>query len=156
MEPIKVLILDIDGVLNSERSSAALGGYPHSFEPAEFAKFDPVALALLRKLVDATGALVVLSTSWRVYFTCAEVERAFEVAVLDATPDLGAGSCRADEITAWLGEHPEVTRFAIVDDMPMDFEHASIQDRFVQTNPMHGLGLEEYRQLRHLLTDNPP
>ena len=153
---MKILFLDIDGVLNSERSSAALGGYPHDFSERELAKFDPVALALVRKLLDATGASVVLSTSWRSTFTCEQVEHGLGIPVVGATPDLGGDWCRADEIAHWLAAHPEVTRFAIVDDLPMDFEFASIQDRFVQTNPAWGLSLMDYRQLRHLLTDNPP
>lgn len=134
----------------------AFGGYPHDFGPVEFARFDPVALALLRRLLDTTGAVVVLSTSWRINFTLEEVEQGLGIPVVGATPDLGGDFSRADEITHWLAANPQVERFAIVDDLPMDFESASIQDRFVQTNPMYGLGLSEYRQLRHLLTDAAP
>lgn len=48
---MKILFLDIDGVLNSDRSNMAFSGYPHSFSDADMAKFDNVALGLLRRLV---------------------------------------------------------------------------------------------------------
>jgi hypothetical protein len=148
---MKILFLDIDGVLNSERTSLAFGGYPHDFSPHDLGKFDPVALALVRKLCDKTGAQVVLSTSWRICFTCDQVEGGLGIPVVGATPDLGSDYSRADEIAHWLAANPNVVEFAIVDDLPIDFAEPDHQARFVQTNPDNGLSLADYRCLLRLL-----
>ena len=148
---MKVLIFDIDGVVNSERSCAAFDGYPHDFSPRDMARFDHVALALVRKLCDVTGCSIVLSSTWRLTFTLHEIAGALDLPVIDATPDLGDACARADEINAWLRCHPEVTHYAIVDDLPLDFDDRKRQARFVQTNEAFGLSLADYRQLRRLL-----
>lgn len=147
---MKVLFLDIDGVLNSERSSLALGGYPHDFSEGDMAKFDHVAIALVRHLCRVTGCSVVLSSSWREYFTPHQVANALDLPVMDKTPDLGSYETRALEINAWLAEH-HVERYAIVDDVPVFDVLPPLQARFVQTDPRIGLSLDDYRQLRHLL-----
>lgn len=148
----RVLFFDIDGVVNSERSNAAFGGYPHDFSAAELAKFDPVALALIRKLCDACDAWVVLSSTWRLYHKAEQAAAALELPVIDVTPDHGSYDTRASEIAAWLAAHPEITQFAIVDDVPVFDSHPELQARFVQTDPMAGLSLNNYRSLRHLLS----
>lgn len=102
----KVLFLDIDGVVNcmntSQRHRGAIG-------------IDPYMACLVRRIVDATGCQVVLSSSWR-HFPDGrgEVERQV-CPIFDLTPTSASGF-RGDEIRAWLNGHPEVTRYAIVDD----------------------------------------
>lgn len=148
----RVLFLDIDGVINSERSRLAFGGYPHDFTPEEYAKFDPVALALIQRLCRVTECSVVLSTSWRTLFTLEQVARGLDLPVMGATPDLGSDFTRVHEIAFWLEQHPEVTSYAIVDDLFLDWsEHPELEARFVQTNPDFGLSLSDYRELRHHL-----
>jgi len=54
---LKIIFLDIDGVLNSlkyDRNRTVKQG-----------NIDETRLPLLKKLVDETGALIVLSSSWR-------------------------------------------------------------------------------------------
>jgi hypothetical protein len=148
--------LDIDGVINSTRTQLAFGGYPHDFSERDMARFDPVALALIRKLCDITGAVVVLTTTWRLTFTLHEVEKALDLPVIGATPDLGGDFCRADEVTMWLATAKGVTHYAIVDDLALDFEDPRHALRFVQTNPDNGLSLANYRHLWRLLENGPP
>jgi hypothetical protein len=153
---LKVLIFDIDGVVNSERSCAAFDGYPHDFSPRDMARFDHVALALVRRLCDSTDCSIVVSSTWRTTFTLHEIGCKLELPVMAATPDLGGEFSRADEIAAWLKAHPEVTHYAIVDDLPLYFEDIEHQARFVQTNEEFGLSLADYRQLRRLLLPGTP
>jgi len=148
---MKVLFFDIDGVVNSERSSLALNGYPHDFSEADLARFDHVAVALVRRLCRVTKSVIVLSSTWRMYFTPGQVSEALDLPVIDKTPDLGSYDTRALEVNAWLAEHPEVTAFAIVDDVPVFDASPELQARFVQTDPRIGISLDDYRQLRHLL-----
>lgn len=153
---MRVLFLDIDGVINSERSCAAFDGYPHDFSPRDMGRFDPVALALVRKLCDTTDCSIVVSSTWRTTFTLHEIGCKLELPVMAATPDLGGDYARADEIAMWLRSHPEVTHYAIVDDLALDFDDPEHQARFVQTNDEFGLSLANYRQLRRLLLQGVP
>lgn len=155
---LKILFLDFDGVLNSERTFQALGGYPDDFRPAERAKFDPVAIALIAKLCRETGAKIVVSSAWRNLHSVEECAQELGLPIIDQTPYLGAdvyasGVQRGDEIQAWLDQHPEVTHYAIVDDM-LDMLESQLH-RFVQTDPDNGLSHKDYMNLRNLLERAP-
>lgn len=152
---MKILFLDIDGVLNSERSCFAFDGYPHSFDPGDLPKFDLVALALVRKLCRVSECAVVLSSTWRLYPDLrAQAAEALDLPIIDATPDHGGYDGRSTEVTAWLAAHPEVTSYAIVDDLPVFDACPANQARFVQTDPAIGMTLATYRALR-LVLDTP-
>lgn len=152
---MKVLIFDIDGVINSERTCAAFDGYPHDFSAGDMARFDPVALALVRLLCAKTDCVIVLSSTWRLNFTIEEVAHYLDLPVMAATPDLGDTNSRTDEIALWLHRHPQIKDYAIVDDLPLDFDYRGMQARFVQTNAEFGLTLGNYRALLRILTEGP-
>lgn len=144
---MKVLFLDIDGVLNSGRTVFAFGDYPHGLSPESIAKFDPVALTLVRNLCRAAGASVVLSSSWRKLHPYSDVAAALDLPIIDSTPCLSTQ--RGPEIAQWLELHPEVTHWAIVDDdsdmLPEQLPH------FVQTNARDGLTLGNLERLCEIL-----
>ena len=148
---MRVLFLDIDGVLNSERSCAAFDGYPHDFTAKAMGMFDMVAVALIRKLCHKTDCSIVLSSTWRITSAPHEVANGLDLPVMDKTPVLNGP--RGIEIAAWLNEHPEVTKYAIVDDNSDMLPDQMC--RFVQTNFQTGLSLDDYRQLKHLLRKEP-
>ena len=56
---MKLLFLDIDGVLNSFRSDLVLSN-EHTVE-----NLDPIAVELVRKVVEITGCVICLSSEWR-------------------------------------------------------------------------------------------
>lgn len=148
---IKVLFLDIDGVLVTTRSSVALGGTPRTLSPDDLARFDPCAVALVRKLCDETGVQVVVTSDWRDHHDWADIGRALELPVVGATPataDIRA-SCRGEEIQAWLDAHPDVREWAILDDRGDMLEHQL--PRLVQTEFEDGVLWRHYRTLMHML-----
>lgn len=106
---VKVVFLDFDGVLNDR---------VHSID------FDPFFVDRLNEITDATGANIVLISSWR-YASDAipGLKKAGATApILGCTPDLlgrkGHYSwTRCTEIERWLEEHPEVTAYVILDDL---------------------------------------
>jgi len=146
---VKVLFLDIDGVLDSVRSAIAFGGYPTGLE--DIGAFDPIAIRLLQRLCDASGAQVVLSSAWRTFVDFRAVGAAFGLPVIDQTPLL-LGQ-RGDEIHAWLCEHPQVEQYAIVDDN--DDMLPGQMSRFVQTCGFDGLRWGDYVRLCELFGVDP-
>lgn len=141
---MKVLFCDIDGVLNSEKYYAENDRSALSF-------IDVSRLPLLKRIVDETGALIVLSSSWRkswdkdinkrdecgVYITKTFAEYGLDI--FDKTEYSGGIVERSDEIRNWLSDK-EVESFAILDDYP--FGWGNLEPFTVVTNPL-GRGLEE-------------
>jgi hypothetical protein len=102
---VKVLFLDIDGVVNNERTKENFQGVMG---------IDPTLAALVQRIVQNTGCEIVLSSSWRLYqHSLDEVERKI-CKFADITPILHAP--RGYEIKVWLMLHPEIEHYAILDD----------------------------------------
>lgn len=112
-----VLFLDADGVLNCrttmQRHRGCIG-------------IDPYMAFLVGKILMDSGADMVISSSWRHSEDgIAEIERQVAKSV-GITPSIHATGeyvysraelCeRGQEIKAWLTEHPEYERYAILDD----------------------------------------
>lgn len=143
---MKVLFLDFDGVLVTARAqwSAKGGG-------GRFTEFDPVAIQFLNRLTELVDMKVVVSSVWRYGRTPAELQEllsqaGFEGTVIDKTPrigrDINGEGVRGDEIKHWLGQHPEVTKYCIIDD---DSDMLPEQLRnFVKTDSMWGMSLENF------------
>ena len=143
---MKVIFLDIDGVLNSERYRNEWGGDPPS-------NVDDTRLPLLLRIVEETGAVIVLSTSWRRHWNSDPALRApgwkavgdsfdrFGIEFYDRTPDY-EGNNRDCEIRNWLAAHKdEVESFVILDDY--GFGWGDLADRLVKTSEQLGRGLME-------------
>lgn len=144
---MKVIFLDIDGVLNSRI-------YDRKRDWNAQTDVDETRLPLLKKIVQETGAKIVLSSTWRehwdkdcgkcdadgVYINASLFKHGLEI--FDKTPDLGRGADRPEEIRTWLNSAREpVESFVILDDCRYDW--GGLSDGFVKTNPHLGLGLEE-------------
>lgn len=145
---MKVLFLDIDGVLNHENHYKWL---METDEPTPlqrvypYSEFNPESCKILNRIIDETECKIVLSSSWRLdgihrmnmlfkHFGLPQIH--------DITPSLCErfGSlCRGKEIDKWLSEHPEVIKYVIVDD-DSDMEEHQLP-YFVKTNP-YGSGLD--------------
>lgn len=144
---MKILFLDIDGVLNSRE-------YDRKRNWNEQTDIDETRLPLVKEIIDKTGAKIVLVSTWRSHWNSDEslcdedgmyINRLFSkhgLTIYDKTPELGLLSKRRDEVKAWLAEHTgEVERFVILDDYRFGWENLS--DFYIHTNPHYGLGLEE-------------
>lgn len=143
---MKVIFLDIDGVLNSRI-------YDRQRNWNEQTDIDESRLPLVKQIVDATGAKIVLSSTWRQHWDkdpdkCdvdgRYINETFARAgleIYDKTPYLGLCAERRDEIKVWLDGAEDLESFAIIDDY--SFGWGDFSDRFVRTNPRTGLGLEE-------------
>lgn len=157
---MKVLFLDLDGVLNSMRTVVAHGCFPHTLELHEKKMWDWTGVQLIRKLCQDTGAKIVVSSSWRQNYTHTEIGNYFGLVCIGSTPNRGFFGSRGDEIQAWLALRPEVTNYAILDDNGGMLE--SQRDHFVQTSIENGVTMNCYVVLKRILSghlggysDNP-
>ena len=103
---MKVIFLDIDGVLNCQKTPNPRN-LPYIV--------DKRLLARLTKLLERTGAKVVLSSSWRCDPIGLLAAKYWKVPFIDVCPDLPK-SQRGKEMLKWLSCHPKVSRFAVIDD----------------------------------------
>lgn len=160
---MKVIFLDIDGVLNSH-AWAQFGHGPTEDGTCsvETLKWDPVAVANLRTVAEETGASIVISSAWRGYGKNAVEtwQRMFacygwpDAPVIGETPDLNrfengiyVSRIRGDEVADWLKHHPEVTGYVCIDD-DADFHP---DQNLVATDHRWGLtGLEARQAIRVL------
>lgn len=118
---MRVLFLDVDGVLNSHRTILTTGNCAHPHNYAERREmFDWTAIKLLQGLCAAGDLKVVLSSAWRLGMTPADLARFGEflgLPIIDLTPDSwDPHQRRGHEIKAWLDNHVECIHYAIVDD----------------------------------------
>jgi hypothetical protein len=69
----------------------------------------------LKRLLQDTGATVVLSSTWR--HDCEGLASAKRLGIpfMDVLPDMRPRP-RSEEIVVWLQAHPNVQRFAVIDD----------------------------------------
>jgi len=103
---VKVIFLDIDGVLNCATTP----------NPRKLPYIvDPKLLRRFKRLLQRTGAKVVLSSTWRYDPAGLFSAKHWGVPFIDVTPDMPHRP-RRDEVIAWLKSHPKVKRFVVIDD----------------------------------------
>lgn len=134
VEKLKVVFLDFDGVLNSEKYVKTCGEYG--------VIIDPTRMVLLKKLIDATNAKIVLLTSWREHWdiddnkcnnTGKQINDIFAqhgLNIFDKTSKLYLS--RECEIKAWLDEHTGVKNFVVLDDMFLSAKF--LEGHFIKTS----------------------
>jgi hypothetical protein len=143
--PIRVVFLDIDGVLNSHDSMkffADQGVHPDD-------RMDPKAIKLLNELTDKTDAKIVVSSTWRLPFVdsgnlqgMADLLKRNGITgqVIGMTPDLWAvkrDRVRGDEIQWWMDNSGnQIDSFVILDD---DSDMSHLRDKLVKTSMSNGL-----------------
>lgn len=128
---MKIIFLDIDGVLNVR--------YPGRDEYGRL--FHPHLVENLRNIVEKTEAKIVISSTWRMSGLSIMKEmwekRDLPGEVIDIIPNFmrerGTILCRGDEIKDWLDRHPEVTNYVYIDDDHVDVRKDQLKF-FVRTS----------------------
>lgn len=110
---MKALFLDIDGVCNSEESLKKQ--YIRNGK-ATILEIDPEMAFRVGKIILNTGCKLVISSSWRNWPDGMEqIKGAVYPEIYGKTPYSKDGF-RGKEVRAYLKEHTEITRYAILDD----------------------------------------
>lgn len=108
---MKILFLDIDGVVNCVKTAQRHRG---------MIGIDPYMALLVDRIIQATGCKVVLSSTWRLFEESRKEVKKQVCDFIDVTPRMFDGIYahkeRGHEIKDWLDKHPEVTKYAILDD----------------------------------------
>ena len=143
---MKVIFLDIDGVLNSDEYFDKIEGQDiHGIEE----DIDVETIKLLRKAVEETGAKVVFSSTWRYRKRAEELKQLmleYGVIVDSSTPYLE--NVRGEEIKQWLKEHPGTEDFVLLDDEVWDSYDEELLKKLIKMSDTNekkqfGDGLQE-------------
>lgn len=166
----KIIFLDFDGVLNTEHYQGLLQyeGKPWQDEYGAF--FDPNAVKQLERIIDATGADIVIESSWK-YLGLDAMKELWEVRflpgkVIDITLSSVSDECllntglvdldismfhsKGMEIACWLsGQAEEDMRYVIIDD-----EYVILDSQlpyFILTNSYEGITEEQANKVISIL-----
>lgn len=119
---MKVIFLDIDGVLNNNNTKMDLG-------------WEPSLVKILNYIVKETEAKIVLSSTWRRTEHYRNIiKNDMKIDFIDVTPKLWKE--RGHEIQAWLDKNPDVDNFIILDD---DSDMVHLMAHLLQTDGKFGL-----------------
>jgi hypothetical protein len=143
-----VIFLDFDGVVRVAEAAGFIG--------PDTAQFCADRLRRVKWCCELTGARIVVSSDWRNLENHPEIERLLSP-WLDgllhedwATPITGH---RWNEVSTWLTRHPEVTRYAVLEDFEPHFRGApaAMLERVIWCNNRHGFVPELARRLLAVL-----
>ena len=138
---MKVLFLDIDGVLKPARAYWLKPLKPDG-------NFDPLAVAALNLIHERTGAVIVFNTTWnqsghiRLCEIAANEGITAPVVGVTGFPDLGD---RLDAIKAWIADNGPLVAWCALDDETM------ADDRCIKVNFEFGVSTQDFSNAVRLL-----
>ena len=145
---MKVVFLDVDGVINSLQFC----------EKNKDEMIDRQGVALLKKLIEQTGAVIVMSSGWRLWFGdnmepqmgdsqyLYNILIEFGIELYDKTPDFSTEDIRtkrtfshvkAKEISEWLKDKKNIESFIVLDDL--DLKNEQINAHLVRIDGKIGI-----------------
>lgn len=161
---MKVIFLDIDGVINSEAFAIWIQDHPEFCENGGHFWIDPQKIDMIVNLCEETGAKLVISSSWRGWSLKATLEdfstyrdlSRLNPYIVGVTPRFYMNSrmymSRGDEIQYYLSTDQSITQYCIVDDDNDMLD--SQKDNFVRTDFKTGLTEDNIEQIKKILTCN--
>lgn len=153
----KIVFLDFDGVITTLKSNWTI---------------DNEKVELVKQICDATGAKIVISSSWRRYTLEQTIEEItnqesvyghnpfpYPEYIIDIISRMYAfkygnkethyGLCRGVEIDRWLWEHKDVTNYVILDD---DSDMLLCQkEHFIKTHALRGISKRDVEKAIKIL-----
>lgn len=172
---MKVLFLDIDGVLNNPGCWGPVALWRQGSGDQLQLPIAPECMIRLNRIVAETGVRIVISSSWRLFARFEDlgpalVRYGLVGEVIGETPALvnnaewlmrwrtreGAPFTyermeRGWEIREWIAAHPEVEAFVILDDC---CDMAELRPWLVHTDPVIGLDDPDVERAKYLLADS--
>jgi len=123
---MKIIFLDIDGVLNTfqflldHRVEDSVDPLSDEFS---IARIDQACIRRINRLIDETGASVVVASTWGCNLSTESLARIFAKCgftgkIVDKI-QVWKNNQRCQNIQGWLKRHPEVRSFVVIDDADM-------------------------------------
>lgn len=136
---MKIIFLDIDGVLNCENSRSCCG---------EYRGIDDKKAKNLAKIVEKTGAKIVLISTWKEGWY--KIDKKYQdilanyldkkmkkqgLIIFDKTLDYSGGQylSRGEGILEYLSR-AHAKNYVILDDLQFDYDGCGLTNNFVKTN----------------------
>lgn len=154
---MKILFLDIDGVLNSN-----MWNEKHKKEISSGILIEEEKVQFLAEIIDKTNAKIVLHSGWRFWFSddfqpirkeskyLIDIFTKYNIKIYDITPDLRTEEIKinnklslvkAKEILKWLDENEGVDLYLVLEDL--DLHNDIVKQHQIQTNNEIGLTKED-------------
>lgn len=134
---MKIIFLDIDGVLNS---LTGIVGNDGSYKPNGLSK---ESIGLLKFVIAHTDARIVISSTWRIgksidwFIGLFEAYGLHKPPVIGLTPSSKPNDIRGDQINRWLSNKPDIEKYICIDD---DFDFYKDQN-LIKTDFVKGFQL---------------
>ncbi len=158
---MKILFLDIDGVLNNQTH--------FQNKQIDTSRFDKTNVSALNKIVEETNAKVVISSTWRVLYSLEELKEIFKeegvkADIMGYTESLHnvetfEMASRGFEISEWIRKNQNsfkngIENYAIIDDED-DFLDSQ-KEHFFPTDGTIGLTENNASKIIEFLKNNNP
>lgn len=162
---MKIIFLDVDGVLNSE-----VWNQKHKIESENGFLIDEETIKLLSHFIKTSGAKIVLHSGWRFWFdkNFSPIRKESEnfknlldkngLSFYNFTPDLTTEEIRKNgkfslskpkEILLWLNNHSDISNWVVIDDIVLN--NKTIQKHQVAPDSKIGLTLADIEKAIKLL-----
>lgn len=158
---MKVIFLDIDGVLNTPSSESRCG---------EYIGIDDEKVEKLKKIVEKTKAEIVLISTWKKYWRKEEKLKTLQdysatyldeklakqgLKVIDKTKDKADGRylSRGESILEYVCRN-NVLNYIILDDCQFDYDGCDLSVKLIKTNQTEGLTEKEVKTACRILVNN--
>ena len=132
---MKVIFLDVDGVLNS---NAYVDYTLKNNVKGILEEIDPKTIDMLKYALDVTDAQIVVSSSWRNIRKFEQLKELFlryGINLDEKTPVLGHE--RGLEIKQYLEEHVDIDQYLILDDDMFDSFDEELRNNLILTKENH-------------------
>ena len=141
---MKVVFLDIDGVLNNDKTTEQV-----KIDGGNYTGLDARLVMMFRLWLDERPDVkVVLSSTWRKYKDAVQAIEAAPIPLWDMTRELK--TMRGREVAMWLRDHVnEVDAWAILDDVDGFLTYQ--RSHWVKTDPRVGLSQSDLDELDVIL-----
>ena len=142
MKNIKLIFIDIDGVLNNFHFYKITPHYTWDL-------FDPISVSLLNQIIKAYDVDLILSSDWRKTYGVKETQKVFSKNKINKKiTGYISSSCNKEEgikmYLEFLYKKSNNVHFVVLDDEKINVNN------LIQTNPKYGLTISEYKKINKI------